>query len=56
MKDETYYEVWKNKFEGRNELVGYNFTLEEAQAICRHPGTSGDGWFLGYAEQKGGKK
>ena len=27
------------------------FTLEQAQAHCQNPNTSGDGWFDGYEEE-----
>ena len=34
-----------------SKIMYTGFTLEQAQAHCQNPNTSGDGWFDGYEEE-----
>ncbi len=34
-----------------NEVIETGLTLDEAQAHCNDPLTSGEGWFDGYTEE-----
>ena len=45
------YKIIRFKMNGRNRTIKRGLTLEEAQAHCHNPKTSGDGWFDGYAEE-----
>lgn len=42
------YEVVRFWKDGDNEVVETDLTLKEAKAAVNAPGTSGEGWFLGY--------
>lgn len=41
-----YREIWKS-----SEIVKTGLTLEEAQAHCNDPATSGENWFDGYEKE-----
>lgn len=42
------YKIIRFKFKGNNKIIKRGLTLEQAQAHCNNPKTSGDGWFDGY--------
>ena len=45
------YKIVRMYRDDRPSRVMYTgFTLEQAQAHCQNPNTSGDGWFDGYEE------
>jgi len=47
----TTYKIIRFRFEGNNRVIKRGLTLDEAQAHCQDPSTSGDGWFDGYDEE-----
>jgi len=42
------YKVIRFRFNGNNKVIRTGLTLEQAQAHCENPETSGNGWFDGY--------
>ena len=42
------YEIIRFRFNGNNKVIRTGLTLEQAQAHCEKPETSGNGWFDGY--------
>jgi len=42
------YRIIRFRFNGNNKVIKTGLTLEQAQAHCEKPETSGDGWFDGY--------
>lgn len=44
----TTYKIIRFKRDAENEVLETGLTLEEAQAHCQDPATSGDGWFDGF--------
>ena len=42
------YKIVRMRFKGTNRVIKRGLTLEQAQAHCQDPATSGDGWFDGY--------
>lgn len=46
------YTVIRYKFNGYPEVIETGLTLEEAQAHCSDPATSGNDWFDGYEEER----
>jgi hypothetical protein len=42
------YKIIRFRFNGSNRTIKKGLTLEEAQAHCQDPKTSGEGWFDGY--------
>jgi hypothetical protein len=47
----TTYKIIRFRFEGNNRVIKRGLTLDEAQAHCQDPSTSGEGWFDGYDEE-----
>ena len=47
----TTYMIIRFRFNGDNRVIKRGLTLEQAQAHCKDPATSGDGWFDGYEEE-----
>jgi len=47
----TTYKIIRFRFEGNNRVIKRGLTLEEAQAHCQDPSTSGEGWFDGYDKE-----
>ena len=47
----TTYKIIRFRFEGNNRVIKRGLTLDEAQAHCNDPSTSGEGWFDGYDEE-----
>jgi hypothetical protein len=45
------YKIIRFRFKGNNRVIKRGLTLEQAQAHCRNPETSGDGWFDGYESE-----
>ena len=45
------YMIIRFRFNGINRVIKRGLTLEQAQAHCKDPATSGDGWFDGYEEE-----
>jgi len=46
------YKIIRMFQDDRPSIIMYTgFTLEQAQAHCQNPNTSGDGWFDGYDEE-----
>jgi len=45
------YEIIRFRFNGNNKVIATGQTLEQAQAHCEKPETSGNGWFDGYNEE-----
>ena len=52
----TTYKIIRFRFEGNNQVIKRGLTLDEAQAHCQDPSTSGDGWFDGYDEERYNEK
>jgi len=42
------YKIIRFRFNGVNRTIKRGLSLEQAQAHCQDPETSGDGWFDGY--------
>ena len=42
------YQIIRFRFNGNNKVLKTGLTLEQAQAHCENPETSGNGWFDGY--------
>ena len=42
------YKIIRFRFNGNNKVLRTGLTLEQAQAHCENPETSGNGWFDGY--------
>ena len=42
------YKIIRFRFNGNNKVIRTGLTLEQAQAHCENPETSGNGWFDGY--------
>jgi hypothetical protein len=42
------YKIIRFRFNGNNKVIKTGLTLEQAQAHCEKPETSGNGWFDGY--------
>ena len=42
------YKIIRFRFKRKSKVIKRGLTLEQAQAHCRDPRTSGDGWFDGY--------
>ena len=42
------YKIIRFRFNGNNKVLKTGLTLEQAQAHCEKPETSGNGWFDGY--------
>ena len=42
------YRIIRFRFNGNNKVLRTGLTLEQAQAHCENPETSGNGWFDGY--------
>jgi len=45
------YKIIRFRFKGDNHVINWGLTLEQAQAHCNDPSTSGDGWFDGYERE-----
>ena len=46
------YKIIRFSFKTNNRrVIKRGLTLEEAQAHCKDPATSGDGWFDGYESE-----
>jgi len=45
------YKIIRFRFKGNNRVIKRGLTLEQAQAHCNDPATSGDGWFDGYESE-----
>lgn len=45
------YKIIRFHFKNGNRVIKRGLTLEEAQAHCNDPKTSGDGWFDGYQKE-----
>jgi len=49
---EKLYNIVRFHFKGKEEVIDYGYTLEEAQEHCNDPASSGEGWFDAYREAK----
>ena len=47
----TYKIVRMYKDDRPSKIIYRGFTLEQAQAHCQNPNTSGSGWFDGYDKE-----
>lgn len=45
------YKIIRFSFSGKNRVMARGLSLEQAQAHCKDPKTSGDGWFDGYESE-----
>ena len=45
------YKIIRFRMNGKNRVIKTGLTLEQAQAHCENPSTSGNGWFDGYKEE-----
>lgn len=46
--DEITYDIVRHRRNGKQRIIRRGLTLEEAQAHCNDPRTSGEDWFDGY--------
>jgi hypothetical protein len=44
----TLYNIVRYRMRGRKQIIRTGLTLEQAQAWCNDPNTTGKGWFDGY--------
>lgn len=46
------YKIIRFRFKANNRTIKKGLSLEEAQAHCNNPKSSGKDWFDGYTEEK----
>jgi len=49
---EKLYNIVRFHFKGKEEVIDYGYTLEEAQEHCQREDSHGEGWFDAYREAK----